>query len=80
MFTLAQSEATLEGFNIWVYLVMAMLAATIFLLDLQRSSWLILVMAIATAVIGNYSALDALGIWPVGLASYSGSAALERSC
>ena len=67
MFTLAQCEATLQGFNVWVYLVIAMLAATIFLLDLQRSSWLILVMAIATAVIGCYSGLDALLIWPVGL-------------
>jgi hypothetical protein len=67
MFTLGQNEATLQGFNIWVYLVIAMLAATIFLLDLPRSSWLILVAAIMTAVIGSYSGLDALAIWPVGL-------------
>jgi len=65
--TLGQYENTLFGFQLWLYLVMATLAATIFLLDLQRSSWLILVAAIATAVIGSYSAIDGLVIWPAGL-------------
>ncbi len=67
VFTLGQSENTLLGFNMWLYLVMAALAATIFLLDLHRSSCLILVGAIAMAVVGSYSALDGLVIWPAGL-------------
>lgn len=67
VFTLGQYENTLFGFQLWLYLVMATLAATIFLLDLQRSSWLILIAAIATAVIGSYSAIDGLVIWPAGL-------------
>ncbi len=67
VFTLGQYENTLLGFQLWLYLVIATLAATIFLLDLQRSSWLIFVAAIATAVIGSFSAVDGLIIWPAGL-------------
>ena len=67
VFTLGQYENTLFGFQLWLYLVIATLAATIFLLDLQRLSWLVLGVAMATAVIGSYSALDGLLIWPTGL-------------
>ena len=67
VFTLGQFENTLFGFQMWLYLVIAMLAAAIFLLNLRRSSWLLLIAAIVTAVIGSYSALDGLAIWPAGL-------------
>jgi hypothetical protein len=67
VFTLGQFENTLFGFNLWLYVVIAVLAATIFLLDLPRLSWLILLAAIAMAVVGTYSALDGLAIWPAGL-------------
>lgn len=67
VFTLGQYENTLFGFQLWLYLVIAALAATIFLLDLQRWNWLVLGAAMATAVIGSYSALDGLLIWPAGL-------------
>ena len=67
MFTLGQYENTLFGFQLWLYLVMATMAATIFLLNLRKASWLLLVAAIATAVVGSYSAVDGLIIWPAGL-------------
>ena len=67
VFTLGQYENTLFGFQLWLYLVMATLAATIFLLNLRKVSWLLLVAAIATAVVGSYSAVDGLIIWPAGL-------------
>ena len=67
VFTLGQYENTLFGYQLWLYLVIATLAATLYLLNLPRVSWLILVGAIAIAVIGSYSAVDGLCIWPAGL-------------
>ena len=67
VFTLGQFENTLLGYQLWLYLVIAILAATIFLLNLRRVSWIILFAAIAMAVMGSYSALDGLVIWPAGL-------------
>jgi hypothetical protein len=65
--TFGQFENTLFGFQFWLYLVVFTLAATIFLLDLPKLSWLILVTAVIAAIIGSYSAIDGLIIWPVGL-------------
>jgi hypothetical protein len=67
VFTLGQYENTLFGYQLWLYLVIATLAATLYLLNLPRLSWLLLVGAIAMAVIGSYSAVDGLCIWPAGL-------------
>jgi hypothetical protein len=65
--TLGQFENTLFGFQFWLYLVVLALAATIFLLNRPNLSWFIFVAAVITAVIGSYSAIDGLIIWPVGL-------------
>ena len=66
VFTLGQYENTLFGFQLWLYLVIATLAATIFLLDLQRLS--------GRSRRGHGDgrdrellALDGLLIWPTGL-------------
>ncbi len=67
VFTLGQFENTLLGYQFWLYLVITILAATIFFLNLPRVSWPILFAAIAMAVIGSYSALDGLVIWSAGL-------------
>ena len=65
--TLGQFENTLFGFQFWLYLVVLTLAATIFLLDRPNLSWFIFVAAVITAIIGSYSAIDGLILWPVGL-------------
>lgn len=67
--TLGQNENTLFGFNLWLYMVIASLAATIFLLDLQEQQvgGVVFAAAIIVAVVGSYSALDGLAIWPAGL-------------
>ncbi len=67
VFTLGQSENTLFGYQLWLYMVIAALATVIFLLARRRSNWSILAVAIAVAVIGSYSALDGFAIWPAGL-------------
>lgn len=67
MFTFGQFENILFGYEVSWCLVIAALAAAIFLLDLPRLSWLVLVAAIGMAVIGSYSALQGLLIWPAGL-------------
>jgi hypothetical protein len=67
MLTLGQFENILFGYEISWCLVIAALAAVIFLLDLPKLGWLVLAAAIGMAVIGSYSALQGLLIWPAGL-------------
>ena len=67
MLTLGQFENILFGYELSWCLVIAALAAAIFLLDLPRLGWLVLVAAIGMAVVGSYSALQGLLIWPAGL-------------
>ena len=49
------------------YLVMAALAVALFLLDGPVVNWLVLAGAIAAAVVGSFSSLQGLLIWPAGL-------------
>jgi hypothetical protein len=65
--TLAQWQNTLWGFQMAWYLVLLSLAVTIVLLDRPNLSWPIFVVAILVAVVGSYSSLQGLLIWPVGL-------------
>ncbi|HEV3130794.1 MAG TPA: Ig-like domain-containing protein [Acidimicrobiales bacterium] len=58
---------TLWGFQMAWYLVLLALAATLFLLDRPRLTGLVLAGAMATAVVGSFSALQGLLIWPAGL-------------
>ena len=49
------------------YLVMAALALALFLLDRPVLNWFVLAGAIAAAVVGSFSSLQGLLIWPAGL-------------
>lgn len=67
MFSFAQYQDTLWGFQIAWYLVIAALAAVLYLLDRPVLSWVALSAAILLAVVGSYSLFQGLLIWPVGL-------------
>ncbi len=58
---------TLFGFLVSWYLVMLALAVALFLLDRVTLTWMATVGAIAAAVVGSYSSLQGLFIWPAGL-------------
>jgi hypothetical protein len=67
MLSAVQSYSTLFGFQLAWYLVILMLAASLFLLDRgSRSNW-VLAGAIVVAVVGSFSSLPGLFIWPAGL-------------
>ena len=67
MLSLGQSGDTLFGFQLAWYMIVLALAGVIFLLDSRRESWLLLFAAVGIAVIGSYSSLQGLFIWPAGL-------------
>jgi hypothetical protein len=67
MLSLGQSGDTLFGFQLAWYMVLLALALVVFLLDSPRANWALLVVAIGVAVIGSYSSLQGLFIWPTGL-------------
>jgi hypothetical protein len=58
---------TLFGFNLTWYLVLAGLAGALFLLDRPVLTKLTFFGAVALAVVGSYSSLQGLLIWPAGL-------------
>jgi hypothetical protein len=58
---------TLWAFQMAWYLVLLGLAVTLFLLDRPSLTWPLLVGAMAAAVVGSYSSLQGLLIWPIGL-------------
>ncbi len=58
---------TLFGFQIGWSLILLSLAGTLYLLDRSRSTGLVLAAAIAAAVVGCFSSLEGLIIWPAGL-------------
>jgi hypothetical protein len=65
--TLAQWQNTIWGFQMAWYLVLLSLALAIALLDRPRFGWPIFAVAILAAVVGSYSSLQGILIWPVGL-------------
>ncbi len=67
LLSFVQFENSLSGFQICWYLVLAALAAALFFLDSPRFGWPLLAWAMAAAVVGSYSAIQGLYIWPVGL-------------
>jgi hypothetical protein len=67
LFSFVQFQNSLWGFQMAWYLVMLALAIAVFLLDRPTLSWLVLTGAIGAAVIGSFSSLQGLFIWPVGL-------------
>jgi hypothetical protein len=58
---------TLFAFNLSWFMVLFGLAGALFLLDRPGSSWLALAGAVTFAVVGSYSSLQGLLIWPAGL-------------
>lgn len=67
MLSLVQFGNALWGFQIAWYLVMLALAGALFLLDRPMLNWSVLMAAIGVAVVGSFSSLQGLLIWPAGL-------------
>ncbi|HEY5023383.1 MAG TPA: hypothetical protein VII76_00260, partial [Acidimicrobiales bacterium] len=67
LLSFVQYENTLSGFQVCWYFVLVALSVALFLLDSQRFSWLVLACAMVAGVVGSYSAIQGLFIWPVGL-------------
>ena len=65
--TLAQWQNTIWGFQMAWYVVVLSLAVTIALIDRQTFTWPVFTVAIVVAVVGSFSSLQGLLIWPVGL-------------
>ena len=67
LFSFVQYQNTLWGFQMAWYLITLALALTLFLLDRPVLTNWAFVAAIAAAVVGSFSSLQGLLIWPVGL-------------
>ncbi len=67
MFSFVQVGNTLFGFQLAWYMVMLALAGALFLLDRPVLNWSAFIGAMVFAVIGSFSSLQGLLIWPVGL-------------
>ena len=67
MLSFVQAGNTLWGFQLAWYLVILALAATIFIIDRPTLTRIELLAAIVVAVVGSFSSLQGLLIWPVGL-------------
>jgi Bacterial Ig domain len=67
LFSFVQYENTLWGFQIAWYLVTLALALALFLLDRPALTGWVFAGAIAATVVGSFSSLQGLLIWPVGL-------------
>ena len=65
--SVVQYENTLWGFQMAWYLVLLSLATAVVLIDRVRLTWLVMTGAIVAAVIGSFSSLQGLLIWPAGL-------------
>ncbi len=65
--SLVQSGATLWGFQLAWYLVLLSLAFVVVLLDRDELGAYTLAVAISAGVIGSFSSLQGLLIWPLGL-------------
>ncbi|MGH9028438.1 MAG: hypothetical protein ACRDV4_02335 [Acidimicrobiales bacterium] len=67
MLSFAQWWNTLFGFQLAWYMDMLAFAAAIFLIDRHELHWGTMAGAIAVSVIGSFSSLQGLLIWPAGL-------------
>ncbi len=67
LLSFVQYGNTLSGFQLAWCLVMLALATAVFFLDVPTLGWPILACAIAAAVVGSFSSLQGLLIWPAGL-------------
>ena len=67
MLTFAQWQNTLWGFQMAWYLIVLAFAVSVTLLDRPQLSRFVFIGAVVAAIIGSYSSLQGLLIWPVGL-------------
>lgn len=67
MLSFVQEGNMLFGFALGWYIVLLALAGAVYLLDRPALTWLALVGAIAITIIGSFSNLYGLLIWPAGL-------------
>ncbi len=67
VFSVVQYGNTIWGFQLAWYMVMLCLAAAIVLLDRVTLTWVTFSAAVAVAVVGSFSSLQGLLIWPTGL-------------
>ena len=65
--TFAQWQNTLWGFQMAWYLVVLALAVSLVFLDRSKLTWPVFVLAALAGVVGSYSSLQGLLIWPAGL-------------
>lgn len=65
--SIVQYGNTMWGFQLAWYMVLLSLAGTLLLLDRITLTWVGLVGAVAVAVVGSFSSLQGLIIWPAGL-------------
>jgi len=66
-FSVVQYGNTLWGFQMAWFLVLVSLAAAVALVDRINLTWLSMVGAVLAAVVGSFSSLQGLLIWPAGL-------------
>lgn len=66
MWSFAQFEDALWGFQIAWYLIIAAFGVAVFLLDGPKLSWLALAGAAVAAIVGSYSSIQGLFIWVAG--------------
>ena len=66
-FSFVQEGNTLWGFQMAWWMVLLALATALLLLDRATLTWLALVGAIAAAMVGTFSSVQGLLIWPAGL-------------
>ena len=67
MLSFVQVGNTLWGFQMAWYLVLLALAGALLLLDEPMLTWLSLTGAMTLAIVGSFSSLQGLLIWPAGL-------------
>ncbi len=67
LLSFVQYENTLWGFQMAWYLVFLSLAAAVVILDRAILTWLVLTGAILAGIVGSFSSLQGLLIWPAGL-------------
>lgn len=67
MLSIAQWAGALYGFELGWFLVMLTLAGSLLLLDRSALTGVVMACAVAVAVVGSFSSLQGLFIWPAGL-------------
>ena len=67
VFSVVQYGNTIWGFQLAWYMVMLALATAVLLLDRVTLTWVTFSGALAVAVVGSFSSLQGLLIWPTGL-------------